>query len=502
MRLDKSICKGAKIGDIEAVGLLLNGTYLFETTGPSHLNIYTVRIPYGVAVQATVINNDIYTIKNANQYTPVVNWGEGATESGNRILKHSYNTSGMVGQPYYKKYTIKTTCELQTERMSGVDFPGSYIKDIVSIRTDYLNGYELFAGYSGLKTIREPVLERLNTSVFNYMNAMFQDCSSLETLNLSSFNTNRVNDMSDMFNGCIALVDLNLSNFNILPQTSVGNMFRSCIALKNLYLDNCNKETIEKIINSSNFPTNKIAGETRIIHCKKENAADLQEPQNWKFIFDVEEEPEEPEVPVEPPIDPEEPSEPELPEEPEEPEIPLYEKGQFEGTDVTEVVTMVTSKYYALDNMFDGCTNLVSVNTQDWDVSNVWSMDCMFRNCSSLVSLDLGNWTPYISGWTQNMFAGCTSLQTLDMRKFCIDYLNVEEDYVVKGMFTNCTSLKNIRLDYCDAFTIDQIIRELPNNSKTVGEGTIFCKSANLRDEEKEIDNTTPPSGWKYIFTN
>ena len=43
---------------------------------------------------------------------------------------------------------------------------------------------------------------------------MFQNCSSLEELDLSCFKTDNVIYMSNMFNGCSSLEELDLSNFN------------------------------------------------------------------------------------------------------------------------------------------------------------------------------------------------------------------------------------------------------------------------------------------------
>ena len=43
---------------------------------------------------------------------------------------------------------------------------------------------------------------------------MFNNCSSLKELNLSSFDTNQVTNMSHMFRNCSSLKELNLSSFN------------------------------------------------------------------------------------------------------------------------------------------------------------------------------------------------------------------------------------------------------------------------------------------------
>ena len=43
---------------------------------------------------------------------------------------------------------------------------------------------------------------------------MFNKCSSLKEINLSSMNIDNIKDMSSMFNGCSSLKELNLSLFN------------------------------------------------------------------------------------------------------------------------------------------------------------------------------------------------------------------------------------------------------------------------------------------------
>ena len=43
---------------------------------------------------------------------------------------------------------------------------------------------------------------------------MFWGCSSLQSINLSSFNTNNVKNMSSMFEGCSSLQSIDLSSFN------------------------------------------------------------------------------------------------------------------------------------------------------------------------------------------------------------------------------------------------------------------------------------------------
>ena len=57
------------------------------------------------------------------------------------------------------------------------------------------------------------------------MNAMFYNCSSLTTLDLSKFNTNNVTHMGNMFRNCSSLTSLDLSKFNTNNVTNMDDMF-------------------------------------------------------------------------------------------------------------------------------------------------------------------------------------------------------------------------------------------------------------------------------------
>lgn len=50
------------------------------------------------------------------------------------------------------------------------------------------------------------------------MSSMFGSCTSLQSLNLSTFNTTAVTDMEDMFYDCETLTSLDLSKYIINPQ--------------------------------------------------------------------------------------------------------------------------------------------------------------------------------------------------------------------------------------------------------------------------------------------
>ena len=83
-----------------------------------------------------------------------------------------------------------------------------------------------FLNFKKLKKIEG--LTNLNTSEVTTMSGMFEDCSRLTSLDLSSFNAENVQNMSAMFSGCQNLTSLNLSNFNAENVQNMGSMFYGC----------------------------------------------------------------------------------------------------------------------------------------------------------------------------------------------------------------------------------------------------------------------------------
>lgn len=105
----------------------------------------------------------------------------------------------------------------------------------------------LFAGFSSITTIDG--LNQLDTSAMKDMGDMFYDCSSLVTLDFSTFNTANVRNMGGMFWGCSSLTSLNISSFNTANVTNFENMFHDCSKLQALNLSNFNTSKATSMFN-------------------------------------------------------------------------------------------------------------------------------------------------------------------------------------------------------------------------------------------------------------
>ena len=63
------------------------------------------------------------------------------------------------------------------------------------------------------------------------MSYMFNNCSSLTSLNVDSFNTINVQEMNNMFYGCSSLKYLDISSFNTNNCKKYDSIFEECYNL-------------------------------------------------------------------------------------------------------------------------------------------------------------------------------------------------------------------------------------------------------------------------------
>ena len=200
----------------------------------------------------------------------------------------------------------------------------------------------MFNGCSGLTSLD---LSSFDTSNVTDMILTFFSCSSLESLNVSSFNTSNVIRMTNMFSGCSGLTSLDVSNFDTSKVTDMNSMFNYCHSLKSLDLSNFNTSNVT----SMNSMFNECSGLTSL---------DLSS-------FD-------------------------------------------------------TSKVTDMSYMFNSCNGLISLDLSNFDTSNVTTMVGMFEGCTNLRSLDLSNFDTSNVTNTTSMFNGCTKLSTITM-KGCLE---------------------------------------------------------------------------------
>ena len=130
-----------------------------------------------------------------------------------------------------------------------------------------------------------------NTANVTNMSSMFSSCSSLTSLDVTHFNTANVTNMSTMFYNCSKLTSLDVTHFNTAKVTNMYSMFRKCLALTSLYLTNFNTEKVTNmsymfsscsslttIYASSKFVTPQVTNSSNMFYeCRK-----LKGEEEWK----------------------------------------------------------------------------------------------------------------------------------------------------------------------------------------------------------------------------
>ena len=150
-------------------------------------------------------------------------------------LKYSANEADYSGKPSFtgtmwqNASGFKASVETITVDASCENFAG-----------DKLQG--LFAACTKLTSITG--LGTINTTNVTTMQTMFNNCSSLASLDLSGFNTANVTTMQNMFSGCSSLETVDLSGFNTANVTTMQNMFASCLSLETVDLSSFNTASV------------------------------------------------------------------------------------------------------------------------------------------------------------------------------------------------------------------------------------------------------------------
>ena len=257
-----------------------------------------------------------------------------------------------------------------------------------------------FLWFEALTTIEH--LDYLNTSEVEYMNSMFTKCTSLETLDLSSFNTEKVTDMQTMFEGSTNLRTINLpKGFIGSNVTDLNGMFRGCVSLTELDLSGSNAE---KVKNMGSMFYGCVALSN--LNLSRRKTGSLTE---MRYLFSS---------------------------------CQSLESLDLSGFN-TENVTSMTS-------MFFQCSSLRSLDLSSFNTSKVIGMSLMFFNCTNLESIDLSSFETENLQQMPHMFYSCTKLEKLDLSSFATPNMTS-----MLSAFQNCKNLKTIYVT--SAFTTDKV---------------------------------------------
>lgn len=257
-----------------------------------------------------------------------------------------------------------------------------------------------FLWFEALTTIEH--LDYLNTSEVEYMNSMFTKCTSLETLDLSSFNTEKVTNMSEMFVGSTNLRTINLpKGFIGSNVTDLNGMFRGCASLTELDLSGSNAEKVKDMckmfydcfalsnLNLSGFKTGSLT--------------------DMRYLF-----------------------------------------SSCQSLESLDLSGFNTENVTSMESMFSQCSSLRSLDLSSFNTSKVIDMHLMFYKCTNLESIDLSSFDTENLQRMARMFYSCTKLAMLDLSSFATPNMTS-----MLSAFQYCKNLKTIYVT--SAFTTDKV---------------------------------------------
>ena len=173
-------------------------------------------------------------------------------------LEHKGDITKVVFRDKFKK-ARPVRCAKWFYEMSGV----TEIQGMEYLCTDSVNDMSnMFNQCSSLTSLD---VSHFNTSSVTTMTWMFSECRSLKALDVTSFNTAKVDDMSYMFYQCSKLTELDLSSFDTQKVTNMEWMFTYDSGLARIYVSDLfamNQVTLsDKMFNNCsklpNFDWNK-----------------------------------------------------------------------------------------------------------------------------------------------------------------------------------------------------------------------------------------------------
>lgn len=254
--------------------------------------------------------------------------------------------------------------------------------------------------FGGLTKIEH--LDYLNTSEVENMGSMFSNCTSLETLDLSSFNTEKVTNMSEMFVGSTNLRTINLpKGFIGSNVTDLNGMFRGCASLTELDLSGSNAEKVKDMckmfygcvalsnLNLSGFKTGSVT--------------------DMRYLF-----------------------------------------SSCQSLESLDLSGFNTENVTSMESMFSQCSSLRSLDLSSFNTSKVIDMHLMFYKCTNLESIDLSSFDTENLQRMARMFYSCTKLAMLDLSSFATPNMTS-----MLSAFQYCKNLKTIYVT--SAFTTDKV---------------------------------------------
>lgn len=393
---------------------------------------------------------------------------------------------------------------------------------LVSITIDSswntINVTNMTAMFSGCCNLRSLDATRFNTRNVTSMANMFYGCGRLGSLDVSSWDTGKVTNVYNMFQGCSGLNSLDLSSWDTGVMTNTGNMFRGCSNLVTIWCgENWNLSNVTSAKSANMF--------LNCVNLKGGRGTTYNSSYTDKTYARADEGTSKPGY---------------LTNKGREPYVVMADnvltfwfddkRAVWEGTEnvlvfglsdqwnnscanVTKVVfdsSFATVRPVTTYSWFSGMRLLESIEGLSFlNTSEVTNMNNMFEYCEKLVSLDVSNFDTGKVTIMMNMFSGCKMLESLDVSGF-----NTSLVTGMDNMFYNCHSLKSLDVSnfdtgnvtnmkwMFDGLSVESLDVSHFNTSKVTDMERMFSGCVNLKKLDLTNFNTSKVTRFAYMFSD
>ncbi len=379
-----------------------------KSGGTDHTSTFTC--PTGTTYEVEVIADKGYIAGTPNTTEGTFN-SDMAINATPAVKAQIYIAKG--SKPWYNTYANNNdpqhSCWSDKSKVINVD--ESVSGQATVICKDVTNMFNMFYQCSSLTSLD---LSSFDTSKVTDMFLMFKGCSNLISLDVSKFDTSKVKDMRGMFGDCSKLTSLDVTNFDTSKVTDMFLMFKGCSNLISLDV--------------SKFDTSKVKDMCGMFgDCSKLTTIDVSKFNTSKVT-----------------------------------EMDLMFSGCSNVTSL-DVSKFDTSKVKDMGRMFNGCNNLTTLDLSSFDTSNVTDMDAMFSQCYKLNTLNVSNFNTSNVTDMNNMFSSCYNLTALDVSNF-----NTSKVTDMNDMFFHCNNLVSLNLSSFDTSKITNMASMFLNCSNLV----------------------------------
>ena len=307
--------------------------------------------------------------------------------------------------------------------------------------------YYWFNGASNLTTINN--IEKIDASNVTSMESAFRGCSSLETLDLTSFKTPKLTNTAFAFNECSKVKEIKLSeNFDTSNVTNMRYMFCSCSELTTVDVSHFNTAKVTSM--RSMFNGDHELGNIDVSGWNTSNVTDMA------FMFNC-----------------------------------------CEHFTELNITNFDTSKVTDISVMFASCWRLQHIDIRNFDTSNVTNMEALFWYCSSLQDFQADP-AKFKTNKVTNMalmFGRCISMKELDLSFFdtsnvtnmgkpTVNFVWWRDGTMMyhQGMFYHCENLERLNLSSFNTSKVTDFREMFKESTKLteikVGDGWVINDGA------------------------